>query len=235
MTTLSQLVDDLATETGRADMRATIAEYLNQTIREVHFSSGTGGTIFFAENLQEASLVANVDGGFGWDIPNPPNFQAMAAVKYESSWDRLGANIWPKEMTPSRNLADLDNYYYRAGGRFFFAGYGGNNAIISIAWFEYPRRLIYKASGLRYAIWDAESDSWTYAPSANTPELQLAARTLSSNWLLMRWRDVLAEGVRAKIYKRLGDEVRARTCYSLYSQLRIGLQTSESADLSGYR
>jgi hypothetical protein len=49
----------------------------------------------------------------------------------------------------------------------------------------------------------------------------------------MRWSDVLREGLRAKVYKRISDQLRAQTSYSLYSQLRQGLFTSEVAELQG--
>jgi hypothetical protein len=49
----------------------------------------------------------------------------------------------------------------------------------------------------------------------------------------MRWSDVISEGVRAKLFKRVSDTERARNCYSLYGQLRQGLMTSEVADVGG--
>lgn len=233
MTTFSQLVDSAVLETKRPDLRQEIANYLNQTIRELHFEPSRGNILHYKENLREDLLVANVESGFGWDIPDPANFQGMAVAKYLSAWGRDGLNIYPRERTPSRGLRDETDYFYRAGSRFYFANYGGVNAQIAIAYFEFPRRLLYKAAGpTRYAEYNPE-DGWTYPGGANTDELQLAARTLSSNWLLIRWVDVVAEGLRAKIYKRLSDDARARTCYSLYAQLRQGLVTSEIADLGG--
>jgi predicted DCC family thiol-disulfide oxidoreductase YuxK len=103
--------------------------------------------------------------------------------------------------------------------------------------FEYPTALKYKVTASRPAQYDVES-GWTYATvgsvnydlDADSREL---ARSLVTNWILLRWADILREGLRAKIYKRLSDQLRAQTSYSLYSQLRQGLYTSEAAELQG--
>jgi hypothetical protein len=232
MTTFSQLVDSAVLEAKRPDLRQEIANYLNQTIRELHFEPKNNSVIFYSENLVEELLVANVESGFGWDIPLPADFQKMAVVKYLTQW-LDGQQVFPREITPSRGMGQYTHFFYRAGGRFNFSEYGGVNAQIALAYFRFPRRLLYKPSGAtRYAEYNPE-DGWTYPSGANTPEAQLAARTLSSNWLLMRWVDVVAEGLRAKIYKRLSDDPRARTSYSLYASLRNGVYTSEVADIGG--
>lgn len=49
----------------------------------------------------------------------------------------------------------------------------------------------------------------------------------------MRWQEVIEEGLRAKIYKRVGDDQRARTSYSLYQSLRKGLVMAESVNNPG--
>lgn len=204
-----------------------VVSYVNQTIRELHFHPSNNGAVLYRENLREVLLTANVGTGFGWDIPDPLTFQAMQAVRYDSR------GKYAREATPSRALAEMDSYFYRAGSRYSFADFGGINATISLAYYEYPRPLAYRPAGSRPATFGVES-GWTYAPSVNTPELQAAARLMTSNWLLMRWADVVAEGVRAKVYKRVSDTERARTSYSLYQSLRMGLVTSESADLGGF-
>lgn len=234
MTTFSQLVDSAVLEMKRPDLRQEIANYLNQTIRELHFEPQRGNVIHYKENLIEELLTANVDSGFGWDIPNPANFQALAAVKYITVFDHLGGETYAREQTPSRSLADQTIYFYRAGSRFTFSGYGGINAQIALAYFQYPMRLLYRSVETRFAEYDPEAE-WTYADGIITDEDKLAARTLSSNWLLLRWVDVVSEGLRAKIYKRLSDTERARTCYSMFNTLRQGLFTSEVADLGGIR
>lgn len=228
MTTFSQLVDEMVSETKRPDLVSEISSYLNQTIREVHFTSDRNAAIFYSENFRESLLTANSESAYTWGIPNPATFQKMAVVKYSSIFDRQGGDIYVNETTPGRHLAGLDNYFYRVGGTFVFSGYGGLNSQIAIGWFEFPPSLVYKTPSARPASYDVEL-GWTYADAVNTPELEAAAQLLTINWLLLRWADVLKEGLRAKIYKRLSDTERARTSYSLYGSLRQGLWTSETA------
>lgn len=231
MYTFSQLVDSIVNETKRPDLVSFIASYLNQTIRECHFTADKNAAIFFDDNLQEQLLTTNTADSYVWEIPNPTNFQKMGTAQYQTAFDRDGS-IWPKETTPGRHLRGLCNYYYRVSGTFVFVGYGGLNAKIALTWYEFPVSLKYKAAAARPASYDVES-GWSYASGIDTDELQAGARALTANWLLLRWSDVLAEGLRAKIYKRLSDTERARTCYSLYGSLRQGLATSETAKLYG--
>lgn len=232
MTTFSQLVDEIVSETKRPDLVSEIARYLNQTIREVHFTSDKNAAIFYIENFKELLLTSDSENGYSWAIPNPANFQKMMAVKFATVYDRDSNNVWPRETTPGRHLSGMDTYFYRVGGSFVFSGYGGNNGQIGIAYYEFPPSLKYKVVAARPASYDVE-DGWTYAVGVTTPELQEAARLLTTNWLLLRWSTVIGEGLRAKVYKRLSDTERARTCYSLYGSLRQGLFTSETAELDG--
>jgi hypothetical protein len=234
MATFSQLVDAIVIETNRPDLTTIIASYLNQTIRECHFYPSNNAALLYRENLRELRLTSNVESGFTWAIPDEQLFQAMGAVKYESIYCRDDITRYPPEKVPGRGMVNLERFFYRAGNQYFFAGYGGLNGNIALAYYEYPRRLKYYVSGNRPALYD-DDYGWTYAaPFVNTDELKLAGRNFTANWLLIRWSDVVAEGVRAKVYKRLADTERARTCFSLYTQLRMGLATSERMDSAGF-
>lgn len=228
MTTFSQLVDAMVAETKRSDLVSEITSYLNQTIREVHFTSDRNAALFYSENFREALLTANVESGFGWAIPKPTVFQKMQVVQYSTIVDRQRNPVYAVETTPGRHLSGIEVFFYRAGGTFVFSGYGGNTSQIAIGYYEFPPSLLYKTPLQRPATYDPET-GWTYAAGVNTPELQLAAQELTTNWLLMRWKDVIAEGVRAKVYKRVADPDRARTSYSMFGSLRQGLWTSETA------
>lgn len=228
MTTFSQLVDEMVSETKRPDLVSEISRYVNQTIRELHFSADRNAALFYPENFREASLTATAEETFTWEIPNPTQFQKMAGVKFPNVYDRDGYPVWATETVPGRHLNQLDHFYYRVGGTFVFAGYGGIDGVIALAWYEFPRSLVYKSTAARPASYDPES-GWSYADEVDDPELEEAARILTTNWLLMRWHDVVAEGVRAKVYKRLSDTERARTSYSMYGSLRQGLWTSETS------
>lgn len=228
MTTHSQLVDAIIRETHRPDLLSDISDYLNQTVRELHFTPEKGNAIFYQENLRESQLTANLEEGFVWQIPYPALFQGMQAVRYDSLFARDNKPVYSRELLPGRAMSNHEHYHYRAGDTYAFSGYGGLNSNISIAYYEYPRRLRYRVEAERLVQWDDDLGWVSYhADWDDTDELMLDARNLSSNWILVRWRDVVAEGLRAKVYKRLSDDGRARTSYSLYSQLRQGLFTSE--------
>lgn len=232
MFTFSQLVDEMVSETKRPDLVSDIARYLNETIRELHFSEDRGAILFYAENFREELLDCDVETGMTWEIPEPTTFQKMAGVQYPFVFDDDNNARWAAETTPGRHLNGMTTFFYRTGKTFVFAGYGGLDTQIALGWYEFPRSLKYKAVAARPASFDIES-GWTYADDITTAELELAAQELTTNWLILRWNDVVAEGLRAKIYKRLSDDSRSRTSYSMYQSLRHGLWTSETAELYG--
>jgi hypothetical protein len=232
MTTFSQLVDSIVAETLRPNMRKEVASYLNQTIRECHFEPSRGNVAFLNANYREAQVIADSEIGAFWAVPNVATFQGLAAVRFDSVF-RDGAVVYADEVMPGRRAELVTHGYQRAGDRVFFKGYGGVNAAISLAWFEYPAALKYYEVANRPAQWDAES-GWSYHASFDsTDESRSIARSLVSNWLLLRWYMVVEEGLRAKVYKRLSDDARQRVSYSLYMQQRQGLITSEIADIGG--
>ena len=231
MTTFSQLVDEMVRETKRQDLVTDIAKYLNQTIRELHMEPQRGNAVFYRQNRKEAVVTANVDSGQVWEIPNSPRFQGVEAVQFMSVYTD-SENPYVKEFSPGVNLARSTFGYYRVGDFFCFKGYGGLNSKIGISWFEFVQAHKYYVPGLNPALYDIE-DGWSYLPAFDVDDTtRERARTLTSNWMLLRWKPVIEEGLRAKIYKRLSDESRARTSYSMYTTLRQGLYSSEVADLS---
>ena len=233
MSTFSQLIDDVIQEQKRPDMLSLAASYLNQTIREVHFRADTGSILHFLSNFHELQVTASSESGYAWNIPDPAIFQGLTQVQYADVWDAAtDSPAWSRETQPSRTLNTDRPYHYRVGQSFVFSGYGGVNKRINLGFFLYPRRLKYKALAQRLVTYD-EYLGYTFAPSITTPEQEAAAMEQETNWLIQRWYDVLAEGLRAKILKRTGDEVRGRTSYSLFNTLRQGLWTAEVADLGG--
>lgn len=231
MFTLSQLVDDLAAECSRPDMLSDLARFVNQTIREVHISPDRKAAVLFKSNFQELQLQATSETGFTWDVPNPATFQVMAGVQFPETYDFGGNAVWAKEVTPGPHLRQKDYYYYRVGDTFAFSGYGGLDRYINLGYYEFPKSLkYYPDDATRPAEYDPE-DGWTYPAGAATDEDKATARLNSTNWLILRWSDVVSEGVRAKLYKRLADTERARTSYSMYESLRQGLWTSETMQL----
>jgi hypothetical protein len=231
VTTLSQMVDELVVDTLRPDLRATIANAVNQTIRELHNHPQSGTTILYDENLLEAVLTADSDIGFTWTLPRPHLFQVLEAVYYAT------VGKYAKLRKPSaihRFIGEVDGqfYYYRTGPSIAFNAYGGTGAQIQLAWYEYPRALAYQSAASRLVTWSEAAQEFTFASSVTTPEAQLAALELATNWLLARHAELVKQGVRAKVYARLGNYDRARLSYSLYESLRPGMMDAESIDRS---
>lgn len=234
MFTFSQMVDEMVSEVRRPDLTSEIGRYVNQTIRECHFTTDRQAAVFFKENFNESLVTATAESGEVWEVPNPTTFQKMAGVKFISELDSDGNGIWATPTVPGRHLNQLDHYYYQVGGSFVFSGYGGIGGEIALGYFLFPASLKYKAAAVRPASYDSES-GWSYHEDIITDEDKEDARLISTNWLLMRWSDVISEGVRAKTYKRVSDTERARNSYSLYGQLRQGLITSEVAEVGTTR
>jgi hypothetical protein len=235
VTTFSQMVDAIIRETKRPDMLQEIAGYLNATIRDVHMEPERGNAITFWDNLREIQFAATSQDRQTWDLPRPEVFQTELCVRFDSQFTRDGKQVFARKVTPGAGMDSFDYYYYRGGPTFAFGGrigYGGVGSLVSVAWFEFPRALKYYPVATRDVTWDEET-GWAYGPGIITPEQQIAAQARHSNWLLDRWAETLKEGLRAKVYKRLSDETRQRTSYSLFMQQRQGLVTSEQADLGG--
>lgn len=225
MTTFSQMVDEMILELKRPDLRREIVAYLNQTVLEAHFQPASNDVIYYRANRKELRLSPDVANGYVWDLPNPSIFQWLEAARYSDVWDRDGQPVWSREVDPGKRLNDFIWYHYRMADSYVFVQHG---TVIDLSYFERPPRLTYYATAERPATYN-EVTGWSYLAEYDVSDEQRAlARALTSNWLLLRYHDVITEGVRAKVYKRTSDDSRARTAYSMYSSLRQGLYTSES-------
>lgn len=233
MTTFPQIIDRMVAESRRPDLLKEICSYANQALRELHMEPTKGNAVFFRENRKEAQLITSGDTGVYWDVPKPSIFQGLEAARYDSVHQDFEGATWAREQAPGRNMNNIRHYYYRAGGRFFFHGAGGVGSQISLSYFEFVPNLRYYATGTAPATYD-DTDGWAYLPEYDTSDSQRElAQSMVTNWILLRWQTVAEEGIRAKVYKRLADTERARTCYSMYTQLRQGLYSSEAGVISG--
>jgi hypothetical protein len=230
MTTFSQLIDAAIQECKRPDMLAEIVTYANQTIREMHFRPDLNAPLLYRSNFKEFQFIALSESAT-WDIPNPAIFQRLSAVRYPDVYRSDGDN-WSKEKVPGRGISVGDLFHYSVGGSYAFSGFGAAGSRIQLGYHEFPRRHKYHPPAIRPASFDDEL-GWTYRADVVTEEARELARLACTNWLIMRWSDVLLEGLRAKIYKRVSDQDRQRTAYSLYQQLRQGVWLSELPTLGG--
>jgi len=236
MFTHSQLVDNLVAELMRPDLRVAFSNALNQTIRELHTTqdqqSGSAIPIGYVQNLYEDLLTADADVGFSYDLVNPNRFQLMEAVYY-AQFGKYATERKPSTIRAFNGSVDGAEYgYYRAGNQIFFDNYGGSGAQIAIAWFEHIQRQTYYPVGSRPCQWNVETEEFDYYTVDGTdysaPANQERAQYLCTNWMIQRWFDTLSQGVRAKIWARLADDVRGKTAYSAYQALRPQLINSET-------
>lgn len=229
MTTFSQVVDELVLESLRPELKTFIGNSINQVIRELHAAPKQGGAILFNSNLVEVQITTTVEQGHEWEITNPQLFQRMGAVRFDVFG--TGKDAFAKERTPaSMYIEDYrDKLYYRTGQSYSFVNYGGLGATISLAYFEFPRRLTYYESNVRPAVWNPVTDAWAYLAEYDVSDAaRLNALRLTTNWVLQRWLDLVMQGVRAKIFARIGDEARAPIAYSNFESMRQDMISSET-------
>jgi len=217
MTTFSQLVDDIAfNEFNRPHMRTLVASFLNQTIRDVHSRKSSRSTVKFGENLRETEFVVTEEPAI-WAIPSIPNFQILEAFYLPSVGQYL------TERLPSNALGQSDNpldryYWYRTGSAFALGGVCLNQTV-RVAYYQYPRSLAYFEKGFRLTEWDEFNQVFTFNGTA--------ALEQSTNWLIRRYSEQLKEGVREKMYLRLGDDTRIQVAWSRFEALRGQIHLSE--------
>jgi hypothetical protein len=144
----------------------------------------------------------------------------------------------PATIFLDSDSVDAPYSVYRSGDNYVFNGYGGAGATIQLAYYEYPRRLkYYKNDTTRPAMYDEDLESWSYqAPySADiAPNNKAKAQDLTTNWILMRWEDLVLAGVRAKAYSRAGDQDRSRAAYSIFENSRSTFIAAESMEFIGF-
>ena len=227
MATFSQIIDEMIQETKRPDLLSEICAYLNQTVMEIHYQPSSGNIILYRANRHEIQITATGDTKVVWDIPNPATFIGVEAVRYPCILDAAGDPVFPREVNPGIAMNRELYKYMRSGDSYVFSGYGGVGSLIDVCYQARPGRLKYLPLAQRPAVFD-DMDGWQYADSVVTEEEQEIARAATANWILLRYHDLVTEGVRSKVYKRLSDTERARTSYSLYMSLRQGLFTAES-------
>jgi hypothetical protein len=232
--TFSGLIDAVLVEVARPDLLTHATTYLQQVIRECHLDPERGTPVCLWPNYAEAQVTADAEIAYQWPLPDTTRFQAINMVRYDSVW-RDNYQVFALPLARTRAGNDQEHAYQLVGDRLIFKGYGGLGGVISISYYQYPRALKYYPLLSRPATYDEEAGYRYHASYDADDASRESARELTTNWLLERWPMVLEEGLRAKIYKRLGDETRARLCYSSFMQLRTGLINSEMIDLGGVR
>lgn len=222
MTTFSQLIDDVVLEHLRPDLLVTITSYANQTIRELHSKPRDSAPLLFHSNRVELEYTTVAEPAV-WEIPNVTRFQRLETAYLPV----IGEYVRERSLS---KLNDYDNYvkyaWYRSGPTIAFTNLVTGTEV-QLAYFEFPRNLPYIAPASRTVTWSelTESFSFTGTPTDEQKETILA---LNTNWIIERWGEaVVKQGIRSKVFARLGDADRSRMAYSQYESMREQMQASE--------
>jgi len=234
MSTFSEIVDELMVELVRPDFKALITDYLNLTIRESHQKKTNADVVpvlYESNRVEDSVTITSLPAV--WDIPNIARFQYFETAYYPASGRYALKRHVTRTMEKGNN--PLDPFWYRAGGYFVFNGVNVGEDV-KLTYFQYPARLKYYAVAtpqIRPAVYDFEADVYTYATAYDVDATTRAnARAIVTNWLLLNHAEVMKQGVRAKVWARLGESDRAKMAFSLYESLRLGLIGSEINELN---
>lgn len=217
MTTFSNVVEEVVLqEFNRPHLRIVAASYLNQTIRDVHFKKNSRAAVLFGENRVETELVVT-ELPVVWQLPSVTRFQQIEAV-YLKDCDRY---LQPRN--PANALVWGDNpderfYFYRSGATFVMNG-AEVGQTLAISYFQYPRHLRYFLANQGPATWNSDTESFDTEDQALIDQV--------TNWLILRHTEALKEGVRAKLYRRMDNEIQARMAWSEFEDVRNVIHQSE--------
>lgn len=214
----SETVDLVQVRSGRPGLR-TLADcqaYVRAAIRECQMKA-----LFESDLIEDVITTTTAD--YVWTTPR--NFRVMRTVKYDDG-------AYPPYLAPGKRQLDETSYFYKASNYFVFVGTASADSV-AVAYYNYARYFKYYAVGARPAVYDEETDTWTYLDGGSyiatlgTDELDEAARELVSNWLMERWGALVEEGGLAKIYKNVGDD-RAGSSFALYKSMQGDLLRGEA-------
>ena len=214
----SELVDLVQLRSGRPGSRtlADCQSYVRAAVRECQLKA------LFESDLIEDIITTTTD-DYVWTTPR--NFRVMRTVKYNDG-------SFPPFLPPGKRQLDETSYFYKASNYFVFVSTSSADDL-EVAYYEYARYFKYYTVGNRPAIYDEETDTWTYLFEGNyistlgSDTLDEAARELVTHWLFERWGSLIEEGGLAKIYKNVGDE-RAGSSFALFKSMQGDLLKGEA-------
>lgn len=221
----SGLVDEILRQAGRYDRLLDVISHLNSTIRECQAFGVT------PNDLYEDQVTIDVE-PFVWTYPKRLRF--LLTAQYENTKD------YPKFLRPGKQQQGEDCYYYKATDYYIFKGTQGVGDKLNVAYYRYGARHKYylrygqdssKVPGdatytVRPAYFDPEGEVWYYLNAeedgyvttlGDTAEETLRQENVS-NWIILKWKDMLMQGAQAKLFHSVGDQDRSRTAFAIYKQ-----------------
>jgi hypothetical protein len=216
--TFSALIDESILRSQRRDRINDLVSYARSTIRECQVLA------FFEQDLVEDVLTADA-APYIW--ARPVRLRTMLAARPDIV-GRRGKRKWFANKPPGNKIADTDFFLYLSGSSFIFTGDEFESGMtIDVAYFTYARKFVYYAEADRPAVYDPETETWTYHASYDIDDAtRTTARELVSNWLVEHWYDLILEGMLSKVFKSVGDD-RSKSSFALYKQMQKDLLASE--------
>lgn len=221
----SELVDAVKLQTSKLKRQSDIISYANSTIQESALLKT------FYRDMTEEQLVTTAEPHI-WTFPN--NFRGIQAAKLPIDINNgRGEPIYFKSSVPGKRQRELDYFYYASMNYVVFSG-ASSGATIDLAWYGYPWPLQYYEVGSRPAVYDPEAEikgtePWTYLPEYDDSDANREiARNLVSNWLLLRWNNLVLEGTKAKLFRTQSeDNFKSTSTYSEYKDMQKKLMLVE--------
>lgn len=198
----SEAVDVAVARSHRTVQLSQIADFVNQTIRQLQAPN------LYEKNLEEDQITATAT-PFIWT--KPKRLQRLRTARYSNG-------VYPKFILPGIPQRDESDLFYSASTYFAFKNVDINSDI-DIAYYQFQLRLQYFAVVDRPAVFNFFDETWAY-DTASTDEQKAAAEALVSNWILENWYDLVIEGAMAKIYKLNANTERAATHFSAFERMR---------------
>lgn len=230
----SELVDDIVRRTNRQDFIKDIAIYANEVLRSVHC------TEFFYRD--EVEICLNVDEAlaeqntFVWERPR--DFRAIVAVKYLDKPFLDEKETFIANIPPGIGQANSDMFYYGVGTHFVFYCRHGLSRI-AVAYVKAPRRFTYYPEGERPAVFNRETNTWSYldrsgkyVASLGSDELEQQARDKVYDWLLADYDVMISSGVATKIFSILNDP-RNKVEYANFKEALKYVRQTEKYESTG--
>lgn len=239
----SELVDTVMGRTGRSSQFLDIVAWARATIRDA------GNSAFYSENMIEDVITPTAD-PYMWNVPK--FFRKLRTVKYtigDGVWPPFKQPGKALTNLDSFYYRSSDTFVFRGVSNQPLNGLVGVDpsfSNINIAYYQFIPPLPYYAPGpyaaaglpinvapaatnTRPAVFNYTDGTWVYllagnyVPTLGDPVAEQTARDLVSNWILREWNDLAAEGTITKVYKSIGDQVKAGLAYALFKEYETDL------------
>lgn len=232
----SSLIDEVILATGRPGSLINAVQAANLTIRECQ-SLG-----LFARDMEEDGIVVGVT---PYTYARPPLFRILRTAKY------VNAKEYPELAAPGKKQRDLDNYFYAVNNDYVFSGISVGDTL-ALAYYLWSKSLTYYARNgvntaqfpggpydVRVAYYDEAAGIWyywtgsAYATTTGSVITDALYQTLTTNWLVTDWRDLIISGTKAKIYNSAND-TRGPVEYSAYKATQKLLMVTVGREGEGF-